>query len=350
VAEQCIFFDGGEHGDLAGVQAGGSVVATSTVTLSTTSARRHKSNGFGGGYCYSSTSALNTLYLQFTGWGTSGKHANFWIYHRTTDARYLQIVDGSTLHLCVEWLSDGSLNLRRGSTTAGTILASAAAGTAPRANNTGAYISLRNIVISDTVGSIDVYYNGTLVLTFSGGDTRNAGNASWNVLRFGDGGGDFDIDDVAIFDATATPTGEYFDVSPDPNSDVATGLTRSTGATNYGTIDERPVSATDYNAKLTGAVAGDGDTYGHAGFTGLGFTPAAIASVKVGATFRRDGVISGAKMRLKSGGTTYLSATQAGAGAGTSARKAGYWNTDPATGAVWTESGFNAAGHGAEGA
>ncbi len=246
------------------------------------------------------------------------------------------------------WSNNGSLTLRRGS-SAGTSIATAVAGTAPRSVNTGAYISLRNIVISDTVGTIDVYYNGILVLTFSG-DTRNAGNATWDVLRFGDAGGDFDVDDVAIFDNTATPTDEYYDVSPDPNSDIATGLTRSTGATNYGTIDERPMSATDYNAKATGAVAGDGDTYGHAGFSGLGFTPTSIACVKVGAQFKRDGTISGAKMRLKSGGTTYLSSALTGAGVGTSGYKAALWNTDPATAAAWTEANVNAAGHGAEAA
>jgi hypothetical protein len=347
----CLFQDGAEHDALTAAVAGGSVAIGGAVSIASTTAYLHGA-GTGGARCFLIPATAGS-FVQFNGWGNTGRDCCWYWYtvnQGTGGDLHAVWFDGATAHLTLIWALDGSLELRRGTST-GTVVASAVAGTLPRSTGLGHWMRA-TVTIADAGGTFTLYAGGASILTFTG-DTRNGALAQWNSVRFNTPqtiSGSVAIDDFCVFDATLAPTGEYFQASPDPNSDIATTLTRSAGATNYGTIDERPHDAADYNA-LTPAVATNGDTYGHAGTTGLGFTPAAVISVMVGAVFKRDGVITGAKMRLKSGATTYKSgSTLAGGAAGTSVFRYTIWNTDPATAADWTEAGFNAAGHGAEGA
>src|SRR5687768_13096373 len=119
MALNCLHFDGAEHGAVTEAQNGGSILVTgATVTLDTTAARQHRWGGtYGGSYVYAVNCVLNTHYLQFQGWGTTGRHVNAWLYFRDANDRHIVIVDGSTVHLTVVWASDGSLVLRRGNSS-----------------------------------------------------------------------------------------------------------------------------------------------------------------------------------------------------------------------------------------
>jgi hypothetical protein len=348
-----LFFSGAEHAAHAAALAGGSyAVSGGAWSIVSTAAYLHKSNGFGGSYAWYEATGIAASYIQFQNFGLTGRYTHAYVVNVTNGAssanKYIQWLDGVTSHLSLLWAANGSLDLRRG-TTAGTSIATAAIGTVPR--GAGATVYWRfECVIDDVAGVFKAYANGNLVINFAG-DTRNAGNARFDNVRIGQvgNGGEFAVDDVSIFDATADPTGEYFEVSPNPSSDVAVTLTPSTGAANYACVDERPPNAADYVSK-TPAVAGDGDTYGQASWAGLGFTPASVIAVKVGAVFQRDGVITGAKMRLRTGGVTYTSATQAGAAAGTEAFKSAMWTTNPDGSGDWDVADAGAVDHGVEAA
>jgi hypothetical protein len=346
-----LFFDGAEHDALTEAVNGGNIAIGGAVSISSNAAYLHRSSSFGGSRTYLVPSTANA-YVQFFLGSNSAKDC-CWYWHCVTTGtggdQFMYVFDGATQHLTLLWKLDGSLELRRGTST-GTLLVSAAPGTLPRSAGLGHWCRA-DITIADAAGTFTLYANGASILTYTG-DTRNAGNAYYNSIRFHaalNTSGSIAVDDFCAFDSTVAAAGEYFDVSPDANSDIAVALTPSSGALNYAMIDERPLDAADYNSK-TPAVAGDGDTYGQAGFAGLGFTPASVVAVKVSAVFQRDGVITGAKLRLKSGATTYTSATQAGSAAGTAALKQAIWTVDPNGGADWDETTFDAAGHGAEGA
>jgi hypothetical protein len=348
----CLFFDGAEHDAYDAALAAGIITSsgTASISITNTAARLHRSGTYGGDRAWHMASSVATAdFIHFTGWGNTGRDTCFYWYNTALGStyRYVQWYDAATVHMTFMWYVDGSWEARRG-TTAGTIVASGAIGSIPRTASTGVWFRFV-CIIADAGGTFDIYANGALISSFTG-DTRNGANAYWNGVRFGhlnSASGASTVDDLCIFSDAAT--GEYFDVSPDANSDVAVSLTPSAGVNNYANIEERPATATEYNSK-TPAVAGDGDTYGHGGTTAMGFTPASIVAVKVSAMFKRDGVITSCKLRLKSGGTTYLSSALAGGAAGTSVLRQNIWTTDPATATNWTEAGFNAAAFGAEGA
>ncbi len=163
-------------------------------------------------------------------------------------------------------------------------------------------------------------------------DTRCGASASRNVY----------FDDLWIYDSTVA-AGEPSDWIGDvkavqimPTGDVSTGWTRSTGATNYGCVDEAINSATDY---VSGSSAALVDQYSNSGFTTAPATILGVAVRIIGA--KMDAGARTVGTRLISGGTTVDST---GVAISTSAQCiVSDFHVDPNTSATWSAAAVAAA-------
>jgi len=204
------------------------------------------------------------------------------------------------------------------------------------------YLELKATIGDAPTGSLTVRVNGTAVLTLTGIDTRNAGNATANVVRLGQGGGtcQTDFDDIYIFDATGTVNTDFAGdcrvqaVLP-TGAGATTAWTPSAGS-NFACVDDAPPNAdTDY---VSSATAGQTDTYA---FGDLAVASGTVKAVQATAVARKDDAGSRSlALVARPGGTDRLGATQ-----GVSSSYAGItevWNTNPDTAAPWTVAETNA--------
>jgi len=194
-------------------------------------------------------------------------------------------------------------------------------------------------VVFGNPGSFEVRINGRTVLSGSGRTTSTANNyANWVGLR----GGSADyFDDLYICDNTGSVNNDFLGdikvVTVYPNGDgTNTAWTPSSGTTHYVLVNEAPAND-DTNYLYTSTV--------NATET-LNVTDISLAGVILGvavfACVRKDDAgTREASVICRSGGTEY-EGTQVPIGNSYSYLKQ-IWQTDPATGDLWTVSGFNAA-------
>lgn len=197
------------------------------------------------------------------------------------------------------------------------------------------------MVISDTVGEVIIRIDNNVELTLSGQDTKNHASLStvdqviYGTLAAGGSAvnqtGQWD--DCYISDGDILPEGTLF--CSNPTGDAVAGFTRSTGATNYGTVDEDPVSTADYNES---AVIGTADLFD---MEDLASTPKTIMAVILTAVARKtDAGDRALGLRVKSGATTSEGPDN---WLGTSSLHYDrILYTDPNTGVAWTAAAVNA--------
>lgn len=124
-----------------------------------------------------------------------------------TNTGFIRFKDSTTTHVSVHPMSDGSLRVYRGDVT--TLLGSTATGVISTAGYQ--YIEAK-VTIDDTAGAVELRVNGVTVLSLTGIDTRNAGNASCNSVRVG---GTFGsnvvgyVDDLYICDASGSINNDF---------------------------------------------------------------------------------------------------------------------------------------------
>lgn len=251
---------------------------------------------------------------------------------------FIALLDGAIIHCGVGLqTSTGLLVAYRGTTA--TVLGASAV---PLSPNTWYYVEAK-FTISDTVGVAVVRVNGATVINLASQDTRNAGNASANVVQIGPQstpGASYDFDDVYIFDATGAVNN---DVAGDcrveqllpSGAGATTAWTPSAGA-NYAAVDEVPPNGdTDY---VSSATAGQTDTYafGDLSVASSGTVKAVQATVQA----RKDDAGSRSlAVVARPGSTDRVGATQAVAD--TYAAYPQLWDTNPDTAAAWTVAAVN---------
>lgn len=192
---------------------------------------------------------------------------------------------GGTAHLTLMALPNGTIEVRRGSTT-GTILGA----TAPAVLTAGvwAYIEVK-ATLSDTVGVVTIRVNGAEVLNLTGQDTKNAGTGttfdSVGVTSTGSAGSGNLIDDIYVLDPNGSaPYNDFLGdckietIIPSGNGS-SSQLTGSDGNStdNYLLVDERPASTTDY---VQSATVGHKDLYA---FTDLTTASGSVLAVQTSA-------------------------------------------------------------------
>lgn len=249
--------------------------------------------------------------------------------------------EGSTVHVALRVLTDLSLQVTRSTST---VLATSAAGVVP----TSGYCFIEfKANIHDSTGTYEVRVNGTPVITGTGADTRNGGTGIIsNVALLGvRTSNNCYFEDVYILNTSGSaPWNDFLgDIRIDAGRPNGNGnssqLTGSDGNStdNYLLVDEtNPNGDTDY---VQSSTSGQKDTYA---FPNMAHTPANIYGVQVCVYAKKDDAGARSVCSVtRSGGADTDGATQA---LSTSYR---YYlevlETDPATAAAWTQSGYNAA-------
>ncbi len=239
---------------------------------------------------------------------------------------------------------DGSIGAYRGQVT--TLLGQ----TAPNIltpTQTFHYLELK-VLISDTVGTVDVVVDDVNVLALTGQDTRQGGTNAWidGVDYRGANGFGWRGDDLYIANTDGGLNNDFLgDVTVEtkyPNAEGTTiQWTPSTGTDNSATIDEQPPDGVDINSDST---PGNIDMYETQNITDVSNT---IYGVQVMSTIKKDtagarkflhridsnAVIQTKDDQVLTTGTQYLY---------------NMIEADPDGGALWTGAKYNAAEFGVE--
>lgn len=231
-------------------------------------------------------------------------------------------------------------------TESGVLLGTSAAVISPAAFY---YIEVKAKIHSST-GTIDVHVNGISVLSLSGVNTQNSGNATADSVGFGNGTGglvDMDYDDLYICDSTGSANNDFLgDIRIDatfPNAEGSTiEWTPSTGTDNSALVSDNPSNDdSNYDSSST---PGQIDFYD---FPNITPTSGTVYGVVLQMTVRKDDAGSRTfRGKIFQGSTEYDGST---VGAGdTYGIFSEIHEEDPDTSSPWTISGVNAAQFGLE--
>lgn len=259
-----------------------------SVTLSTTGGRFN--GGFGGGMTVALPHTTGALIVGGAFGPYNQQYSCLRLYNSTAGA--------GTAELTLQY-NTTTLRLYRGSTV-GTLLATA---TVPTVSGVWHHVEVKAL-IADSGGSCEVRVDGVTVINYSG-DTRasSTGTAGldgvqWSAYSGAIGG----WDDIYALDTSGSVANDWLNDcrinTLAPTSDAAVQFTRSTGASNYLTVDEgRMNSDTDY---VQSATVGHIDRFGYADLAAAAVTVHGVQVVtwckKTDATARtmRNILVSGA--------------------------------------------------------
>lgn len=235
----------------------------------------------------------------------------------------LVLYDAGTAQLTVKPLSDGSVQVYRGTSGAGALLGTAAAGSVTSA--VFQHIEV-NTTISATVGVVQLWVNGVSVLNLTAQNTKATANST--VSQFGlTAGGTTGIACDIIWSTTRindcrvecfVPTG----------AGSHTAFTPSTGA-NWQNVDEVPPNGdTDYNSTPTVNAI---DTFAHGALTSA---PLTIKAVVVQVRARNTTAGTGSIAPVARSSSTDSVGTAVALNTSYQDLQTVY-ETDPATSAAW---------------
>jgi hypothetical protein len=232
----------------------------------------------------------------------------------------------------------GRISAYRGSTLLGT-------STSGCTQNLYQHLQFR-VVISATVGTVDVWIDAVNVLSLTGQNTQGAAGTTWDEFSlgsiFGPNDGEWDYDDLCVLDGSgAAPWNAVLgdcrvDARYPTAAGATTGWTPSAGSNWQNVDDLTPNDDTDYNSTLTvnavdTFVTQDAPVSGAAIYGVqhcLYMKKTDVGTCTVAPVIRHAGVDNpGAALSPSTGYGFGLQVAQ----------------TNPGTGAQWTEAGFNAA-------
>lgn len=251
--------------------------------------------------------------------------------------------------------STGAIAVYRGSDeTSATLLATSAV-----LATAGAYNHFEiKATIDNSAGAVEIRLNNVTIIDISGVDTQNTGNAEtsqcrilgkWSATVFGGVPSPFDCDDLFAWDTAGSYNNDFIGdhqvLTLWPDGDTAqTDWTRNTGSTDYEAIDEAdPDDDTTY---VEATAAAQISEYA---LDDLPSTVSAIAAVQLtGRMKKTDAGGSMVQQGLLSSDVGSPAAPAEYSGADRNITTAyTYWpdisEEDPATGAPWTRTAFNAA-------
>lgn len=275
--------------------------------------------------------------------GFAFKHVNF--PSNDTQLANFESDSSSLTHITIAMGTTGLIKAYRGTVSGGTLLGTTS-DFIPL--NTWKYIEIK-VTLSDTVGVVNIRFDGASVLNLTSQDTKNAGTKTV-IDSFAVGGAGLGSssagDDFYLCNGAGSVNNDFLgDIVVEcltPTSDGAnTGLTPSTGSSHFALVDEIPQNTTDYNSS---SVADTIDTYG---MSNMATAAGTIAGVQVTNYAQKD--ISGLRKVaavVRSGGTNYAGDDMP-LGIGF-LMYPDIWETDPATAAAWTIANVNAVEAGAK--
>ena len=250
----------------------------------------------------------------------------------------ISFYDGATCQIAINCNSNGTLYITRGSNS-GTQLGS----TTTYAVNFGVwnYWELSAVIASGTGGSVTLKINGQTILSVTGVNTSNSGNAYCNGVQFSynSSGQYLNMDDLYICDASgSSPTNTFlgdvrvYGSTPSANGGSTQWAPNGAGS-NYECVDSIPPNASDY---VSSSTPGQTDLYE--------FPTIAVADTILGVQVsyfasKTDSGTRTIQSQVKSG-----TATADGTENNLSATMAYYsdiFYEDPNTSAAWTLSAVN---------
>lgn len=267
----------------------------------------------------------------------------------TAQSFYWILRQGSSNQIIFSPTATGTIRAYRGTTLLGTTSAALSGGA-----NT--YIEYK-VLLSDTVGTIEIRFNGIPVLVLSGIDTLNTASATWDELVYGKiklatgATTTWDIDDLYVLDGTTStddPRNDFLgDCRVDASYANAVGTyndsTPSGGAVDrYTMIDEALVDDdTTYN---TFATAGNKDSYNYQAAPVSGAT---IHFLQANGWLRKeDAGAATARLFTRISGADYYGSSH---GPGTTyLDKRQLWAQKPSDSADWSTGDYDAAEFGCE--
>jgi|SRR5215510_1913267 len=261
-----------------------------------------------------------------------------------SNALFLSFWDGANFQCEMRLNTTGTFTFLRSPTVLGTT-------TNVISQNTFYYIEVR-VLISTTVGTVDIRVNGTSWLALTGQNTQAGSANTANTIRIGNiaangSMGQTDFDDFYLCDGTGSAPYNTFlgDCRIDtlfPNAEGGTQQwTPSTGTSHYTLVDETAPNTTDYVSSITPTQR---ELFGMQNLTTITGTiygaQACLATMKSDAGSRviRNVIRSGSSDSL--GANVTLGTSQL--------YQISLHTTDPATSTAWTETGVNNAQVGAE--
>jgi hypothetical protein len=256
---------------------------------------------------------------------------------------YFQGDSGATIHIAVRLNQDGSVQVRRGG-DAGAVIASAPAGSVP---GLGWHYMECRVIISDTVGVVEVRMDGssTPVINFSG-DTRNGGTST-NIDYLGGSGsgatGYNEWDDMYVVDTLGAINNTFlgdvrvYTLAPNGNGAYSQFVgSDGNSVDNYLLVDEAPYNTADYVGSPT---TGQRDSYL---LTDLPATVATVFATQSRAIVAKsDAGAASIKQSIRVAATDYD--TAATVLSTTWIDLVTLYETNPNTGVQWTAAGVNGA-------
>ena len=238
----------------------------------------------------------------------------------------------------MELVAGGEISVNQGTTELGVTSGAGITGA------TWHHIQVK-LVISATVGEVELRVDGNVELTLTNQDTVGVGTGVSRVQLFARGTADTYFDNLVVWDDTGTilndfPTDRLVVETLWPNGDGTTNdFTPLSGLTNYQMIDDgsTPDDDTTYVSSSTlNAV----DLYT---MENISQSLGAIVGVGVFVLARLNEVKARQLRALTRSGVTNYESSPFYLSPGSYAYWTRYWEADPDTAVAWTESGVNAA-------
>lgn len=265
----------------------------------------------------------------------------------STSRCILSFQDGVTTHISILLKSDGTLEARR-STFAGTILGTT---TAVLTAGVYAYIEVK-VLISDTVGTVDIRKDGVSILALTAQDTQNGAAAQVGSFTLLDVTASqtetvtVDIDDIYFCNGAGSAPQNTFlgDCRVDttfPNGAGNLSQWTPSAGSNWQNVDEDPANDdTDYNFA---SVAATRDLYA---FPDIVPTSGVVYGVAVNMQVRKDDAAARTfRDLIRSGGANFAGSVTNTAGA-TYNMFTEIHQVDPNTSAAWSIANINLAEYG----
>ena len=250
--------------------------------------------------------------------------------------------DSRRENVAIDISATGEIIAMRGTTTLGTSSAGVIT------HNTWHYIEAK-VFVDNSVGTVDVYVDGTSVLSLTSQDTKDNNTRDANIysIRISGASVDCEHDDIYIADTTGLTNNDIL-VGPlaiealTPDADGTTNnFTPLSGLTNWEMVDDGNAPDDDTTYVSSGTVS-DQDLYSFGDMTGFGETIGSVVAVQPMMHLRKEHTGPRVMRCLARNGLTTV---EGGDGVcGTEWRYLKHiYETDPDGGGAWDETAVNSA-------
>ena len=261
-----------------------------------------------------------------------------------TDRTMFRLRQGGSAQVGVGVKPSGQLFVYVGTTS--TVLGTSVQGLGP---GVWTYIELK-ATIDNAAGSVELRVNGSPWISVSGVDTQATANAWIDELNLAGWNEDVWLDDLYVCDTAGTANTDFLGdcrvITLAPDADGTTNdFTPQGGGANYLEVDDGASGPDEDATYVSASAVGAKDLYG---YPALSAEPGVIKGIAVTTRARKTDAGTRSFRAVARSGTTETAAAASHDALASYADTQDIFETDPDTGAAWTEAGFAAAEFGIE--